>query len=103
MPYRFNIFSGNFDYYESVSFSGGGAYAEVANYGSLPSATGSGAVVLVLNSTGVWLINRKSAGFYKDTAAGVWTFIGDYPVDHASLANSGMLTHAQIDTELGYL
>lgn len=71
-------------YYASTGGSAG--YPEVPTFAELPVATGSGAISLVSASSGVWLISRKSAGFYKDTAAGVWTYVGDYPVNCSSIA-----------------
>lgn len=51
---------------------------EAANYAALPSAaSNAGKVYLVLASSGVWLINRKSGGLYLSDGV-VWSIIIDY-------------------------
>lgn len=75
-------------------------FSEVNIFADLPTATGSGDIYLVLASSGVWLINRKTAGFYKDTAPSTWTFVGDFPVSHTQLQDVGTKTHAQIEADI---
>ena len=48
---------------------------EVANFAALPAAGTAGNTYLVLNGTGVWPFNRKSAGFYRDDGAS-WVHMG---------------------------
>jgi len=48
---------------------------EKANYAALPAAGNAGDTWLVLNGTGVWPFNRKSAGFYRDDGA-AWVHMG---------------------------
>ena len=55
----------------------GGSYPEVDNFAALPPAAGeAGDIYVVLNSTGIYLINRKEAGLYYSDGA-TWNRLGD--------------------------
>lgn len=66
--------------------SGVGWSGEVSTYADLPpAAENTGKVYMVLVTTGLWLINRKSAGFYHSNGS-AWAYIGDYPVSAAQVS-----------------
>jgi hypothetical protein len=56
----------------------------VANYAALPPATGSGDIMLVLASSGIWPV-RRPAGLWRDN--GSWTWLGNLLWTAAELVN----------------
>jgi len=57
----------------------GDAYPTVANFAALPAASEHGTeIYVVLASTGVWLIARKTAGLYYSNGT-TWTRLGNLP------------------------
>lgn len=61
-------------------------YSHVSNFASLPSAASCpNQYFIVDNPSGVWLINRKEAGFYKSDGIN-WNFVGS-SVDMTSLSD----------------
>ena len=57
--------------------SGGASYTEAANFAALPTAsTVSGKTYAVLAGQGVYLINRKPAGFYRSDGS-AWQYLAD--------------------------
>lgn len=72
---------------QTVSASAGGTYAEVANFAALPPAAAhTNEIYVVLASSGVYFINRKSAGFYVSDGVN-WTLIGDLTEAYFNDAN----------------
>lgn len=66
---------------------GSGWDGAVTAFADLPAAADhSGETYRVGTSTGVWLINRKSAGFYLSNGA-AWAYLGDYPASYNSLTD----------------
>jgi hypothetical protein len=63
-------------------------FPQVANYAALPLASSySGQTYEVLASTGVFLVNRKSAGLYRSNGTS-WVYLGDINVDAATTGNT---------------
>lgn len=72
-----NVQSAIDEVYEFIS--SGQALPHVTNFAALPSASShTGGYYIVDTSTGVWLVNRKSAGIYKSDGI-AWTWISDAP------------------------
>jgi len=77
MAYKFNPFTGTFDYYESGGGGGGAStFIEVANYTALPAAgTAPGQTYIVLASQGtpyiggLWGGTYYGKGYYYDTGS----------------------------------
>lgn len=67
--------------FNTPSSSGGSAYTQVANYSALPSASSvdNGTIYAVAAAQGVWLINRKPAGFYISDGVSAWTYMDAFP------------------------
>lgn len=62
-------------------------YIEVANYAALPApATVPGAIYVVLASTGIYFINRRSAGFYQSDGI-AWTYLAEIGENYFNDAN----------------
>jgi hypothetical protein len=81
-----------------VSGAGGGgaSYPEVNTYADLPSAAANdGDIYVVLQATGIWLINRKQSGFYLSNGS-TWTKLDD--LDVASASNTGLLSSVDWNT-----
>jgi hypothetical protein len=85
MAFKFNPFTGNFDFTGS---SGGATYIDgaVANSSLLPVTVDSpplDSVFLAKAASGVWFINRKPAGLYCRTSNNGdlddWTYLGAFP------------------------
>lgn len=71
---------------QTISASGVG-YPEVANFAALPAAAANtSAIYVVLQSTGVYFINRKSAGFYYSDGVD-WNFLGELGENYFNDAN----------------
>ena len=70
---------------QTITNTGGsGSYPEVVNFAALPSAAAhTGEIYVVLTSTGVPFVNRKSAGFYVSDGAS-WTLLADLTEDYFS-------------------
>ena len=65
----------------------GTSYVEVANYAALPApATVPGEIYVVLASTGIYFINRRSAGFYQSDGA-AWTYLAEIGENYFNDAN----------------
>jgi len=72
----------------------------VANYAALPpAATNTGLLALVLNNSGIWLINFQSKGVYYSDGVS-WNYEGDYVVtstaDHIANTPAGTITATDI-------
>ena len=79
----------------------------VANYAALPAAaTNTGLMALVLNNSGIWLINFQSKGIYISDGAN-WNYQGDYVVtstaDHIANTPSGTITATDIQAVVNQL
>lgn len=60
----------------------------VTNFAALPAAnTATGERWWVLNSTGVWLVNRRNKGAYYSDGAD-WIYLGDFPQAAAEVSNT---------------
>lgn len=71
---------------QTVSASGVG-YVEVSNYAALPDPTTvPGAVYVVLQSSGVYFINRHPAGFYYSDGA-TWSYLAELGENYFNDAN----------------
>ena len=59
-----------------------GNLPQVNTFADLPAANSvpSGTEYVVLTATGVWLVNRKSAGIYNSDGS-TWSYIGAAPID----------------------
>lgn len=85
MGYGFNAITGQFDLVSASAILD----AEVDTWADLPQTVGDppvGSTFFVKSSTGVWLVNRRSAGIWLRTSntgvrADDWTYGGDYPVN----------------------
>jgi len=79
MPWKFNPFTTNLDYYQS---GGGASYidGEVATYNDLPldGTAALNTAWLVRTASGVWPVSRKQAGIYIRTATGGSNRDSDY-------------------------
>lgn len=74
----FNVFNSFSNAFSSSTGGGGAGFAQVSSFSDLPSASGHvNEVYLVLNSEGLWLINRKEAGLYKSTGSS-WQRLGNW-------------------------
>ena len=73
------LFSGDFTGSGSTPTTGN-TYPQVNTYGELPSASSvsTGQIYVVRNSTGDYVLNRKSSGFYYSTGS-VWRYLGETP------------------------
>jgi hypothetical protein len=60
------------------AWPGGATYPTVDNYSQLPDAVESaGDIYIVINSSGVWFINRHEKGLYRSNGT-TWIRLGDY-------------------------
>lgn len=79
----------------------------VANYAALPAAAANtGLMALVLNNSGIWLINFQSKGIYISDGIN-WNYEGDYVVtstaDHIANTPSGTITATDIQATVNQL
>jgi hypothetical protein len=77
------VFLFNKDFTGSGSTGGGGSsgstYSEVNTFNELPSAgANNGIIYVVRESTGAYVLNRKSAGLYYSNGT-IWRRLGDIP------------------------
>ena len=81
---------------------GAGWDGEVADVGSLPAATGSGAIYLVLNSTGLFW--NKRTGLYRDEGVDTWNRLSNPTfevMDTESTMSDTTDNTKKLDWELG--
>jgi len=79
----------------------------VANYAALPpAAANSGLMALVLNNSGIWLINFQSKGIYYSDGVN-WNYEGDYVItstaDHIGVTPVGGITSTDAQSALAEL
>ena len=76
--------------------SSGGAYTAVTNYSNLPDPlTHIDEIYVVLNSSGVWFVNRKEKGLYHSNGT-EWVRLGDYPNHNDLTLRDSAGNHAKI-------
>jgi hypothetical protein len=106
MAWKYNPFTRTFD----RTGSGGASYINgtVANPSLLPVTLGSpalDAVYLAKAASGVWFINRKSAGLYcrtaNDGALTDWTYLGAFPEVNSD-ANWRLYSEASTENQLAF-
>ena len=100
MGYQFNPITSQLDLVSASAILDG----EVDTWADLPQTAGDppvGSTYFVKSSTGVWLVNRRSAGIWLRTGdtgvrANDWAYGGDYPVNSVA-GKVGNVTLANTD------
>lgn len=60
------------------ALAGAEPYPAVATFASLPGSAAEGTTYIVSQSSGIYFINRRPAGFYR-YSGGVWVYLGEVP------------------------
>lgn len=62
----------------TIASGNSNAYQEVLNFAALPASPAEGVTYIVLQSSGVFFVNRRPAGLYRYTS-GNWVYLGEVP------------------------